>query len=249
MAASDKRSSGQQFRPPTAQMWNAMVDAGESHQARELGAANKPLPGTRKTDILKVKNGTGAQRSRGEVLGNFTKSITTLEAEKLQLSGAAPTSGKAFAVLLKTAASGAIVDGQVSGVCLATVNVGSTSHEYADIDPPNHKLVSAETGPVRIVWQPGSTGDQECVVLLGASSSGSTIGKYLGTLAAPLTTDDATASVTLTQAIRGDLPADTSIEASNAMDWSGQTGNIVMVEDADTASGYVLDNINCSVAS
>lgn len=171
MAEADKRSPGEPFKPPPAGTWNSMIGAAEEYERNQLsrGAPTRSRP--RSTDIIKCKNGSGAARARGEVLGTFTKTLTNLEAGNIQLVGAAPTAGKHFGILLKVLPNGEYGELQLSGVCPATVTVSDITHQYADIDPGAYKLISAESGPVAILWQPGSTGDQECFVRLGGGGA------------------------------------------------------------------------------
>lgn len=170
MADSDKISAGQAIRTVRAGAWNDAMDAGAAFSASRLdvGAPSPTRP--RRTDVIKCKNNSGAARARGEVLGTFTKSVTNLDPGKIQLVGAAPTEGKHFGILLKALPDGEYGELQLSGVCPATVTIGDIAHQYADLDPGAYKLVSAETGPIHILWQPGSTGDQECFVRFGGGA-------------------------------------------------------------------------------
>ena len=207
MAASDKRTSGAPFRPPPANMWNAMVAAGEAHQMQQLGSGGAPPPRPRRTDVIKCKNNSGAARARGEVLGTFSKSVTNLDPGNIQLVGAAPTTGKHFGILLKALPSGDTGELQLSGVCPATVTVGDIAHQYADLDPGVYKLVSAETGPIHILWQPGSTGDQECFVRFGG---GSGFVGYRFTLTSSMSTGTGTADIY-------EMDGTTSVESGSAI--------------------------------
>ena len=171
MAAEDKRTAGQPFRPPPATMWNAMVEAGEQVQA---GRFNQPGGSSRarKTDIIEVKNLSGAARARGEVLGAFTNPFTNIERDNIKLSGAAPTAGGHVGVVLDPVANDKYGRVQLAGVCVATVNISDEDHEFAEIDPGEHKLVSAASGAIAIIYAPAGTGDKDCVVRLGGGGGG-----------------------------------------------------------------------------
>ena len=171
MAAEDKRTAGQPFRPPPATMWNAMVEAGEQVQA---GRFNQPggSPRARKTDIIECKNLSGAARARGEVLGAFTNPFTNIERDNIKLGGAAPTAGGHVGVVLDPIASTKFGRVQLAGVCVAKVNISDADHEFAEIDPGEYVLVSAEEGQIGIVYAPSGTGVKDCVVRLGGGGGG-----------------------------------------------------------------------------
>lgn len=167
MATRDKATAGMPFQNPSAASWNDMVAAGEQYAESRLGNAQAPIARPRNTDIIKCKNSSGAARAKGEVLGTFGKSVTNLDPGNVHLTGAAPTTGKHFGIVLKAIPSGEYGELQLSGVCPATVTVSNITHQYAALDPGAYKLVSSAAGPVDILWQPGSTGDQECFVRIG----------------------------------------------------------------------------------
>lgn len=168
MATSDKRAPGDMFAPPGADMWNAMVGAGEAFLESQLSTQpGGPIAG-RSTDILLIKNGSGGDRSRGDVMGAFSKTLETLEPSDIRLTGAAPTSEGFVGVLIEPLPSGDIGRVQLSGVCLAKVNIGSTSHKYAYASPGSYVLTSGSSGSIQLIWTPGTTGVQECVVRLGS---------------------------------------------------------------------------------
>lgn len=171
MPSDGKVSAGQTLTNMPAEVWNGMVAAGNSFRNSILSDGGRPSPRARKTDIIKVKNDSGANRAKGEVLGDFSSLVTTVTAENIRLTADAPAAGKSFGVLLEHVADGSIGELQLSGVCLATVTISDTAHEFADIDPGNYKLISATIGPVQIVFAPAGTGDIECVVRLGSMSA------------------------------------------------------------------------------
>lgn len=177
MADGDKISAGQVIRSVRAGAWNNAMDAGEAFAASQFSVGSPFRSRPRSTDIIKCKNNSGAARSRGEVLGAFGLSLTNLDPGNIQLTGNTPATGKHFGILLKALPSGEIGELQVSGVCLATVTVGDESHEYANLDDGAYKLVSAASGPVKLIYAPTGTGDKECVICLGSGGSNVTHAK------------------------------------------------------------------------
>jgi hypothetical protein len=144
-----------------------MVDAGEAYRLGRLsqnpGDAAKGI----KTDVIKVRNDSGVSRARGEVVGDFSTLLSDLTAESIWVAGDEPVLGKSFGVYLKDVPDGEIEECQVSGVCLAIVNVTDVGHERADISGTGHKLQSAADGPVELIFVPGGVAEQMCVVKLG----------------------------------------------------------------------------------
>lgn len=179
MAQRSKIGPGEIIKSVHHMDWNNSMAAGEAYAQSLLDQPGGGRVSPRRTDIITVKNSSGAARARGEVLGAFGKDVTNLEAGQIRLTGTAPAAGKAFGVCRKAHPSGEYGELQLAGACIATVNVSSTAHQFADISAGAYKLVSAESGPVRIVWQPGTTGDQDCFVLLGGGSGVCTPTTYI----------------------------------------------------------------------
>lgn len=167
-----KASPGSPFIPPPATIWNNMVDAGRAWADGQLNngapAPNRP----RATDLVRIKNDCGADRQRGEILLISGKAITDLSEESIWLLGDTPTADGYFAILKEPIQSGDIGTAQVSGCCLAKVNVGSTGHTRAKAAAGLYVLASADDGPLEIIYSPGTTGEVECVVRFAGGSGG-----------------------------------------------------------------------------
>ena len=118
-----KASPGSPFKPPAARIWNNMVDAGRAHADSLLngGPPNPIRP--RETDIIKAKNNSGALRRTGEILRISGKAIQTVTDENKWLLGVEPTDDGYFGILQEPAAISGIASLQVSGCCMALVNV------------------------------------------------------------------------------------------------------------------------------
>jgi hypothetical protein len=163
----DKVSPGQPFKAPRAETWNGMVDAGNAYRATRLsnGAPEPTRP--RETDIIKLRNSSSGNRARGQILRIDGKAITDLSDEHIWLIGQAPTDDDYFGILKEPIADGEIGRVQVSGCCFALVNVTDADHTRAKAVAANHVLQSGDDGPVEILFAPGGTGQQECVVRFG----------------------------------------------------------------------------------
>lgn len=167
-----KASPGSPFVPPPAVIWNNMVDAGRAWADGQLnnGAPTPNRP--RATDLIRIKNDCGANRERGEILLISGKAITDLAEESIWLLGDTPTANGYFAILKQPIQSGEVGTAQVSGCCLATIDVIDIDHTRAKPSAGDYVLESSTDGPIEIIYSPGLTGEQECVVRFGSSGGG-----------------------------------------------------------------------------
>ena len=150
----DKRSPGQPFGAPRAETWNGMVDAGNAFRAGRLSNGTPPPTRPRETDIIKLKNSSSGDRARGEILRIDGKAITDLTDEHIWLIGQAPTNDDYFGILKEPIADGAVGRVQVSGCCLALVNVTDADHTRAKSIAASHVLESSDEGPIEILYAP-----------------------------------------------------------------------------------------------
>lgn len=158
-----KASPGDVFRPPPARIWNNMVDAG---RAWADGQFDNPSPQpirSRQTDLLKVLNNCGEDRRVGEIMEISGSALTTVTEEHKWLKGVEPDSGY-FGILKEPVEDQSVGTLQVSGCCMALVNISSLDHTRADLLSGNYVLQSGGTGPLDILYAPEATGEQECVV-------------------------------------------------------------------------------------
>jgi hypothetical protein len=169
--ASNGKSSGQRIVKVPPALWNDMVSAGEAYRDSFF---NQPDPGRtrpRSTDIIKVRNDTGEDRERGEVVCFNGFVLTDLEPESIWLKAIATRRGKKFAILKYNVAEDEVVHAQLSGVCLARVNVTSLAHRAARLpDDASFVLQSSFSGPVELLWTPEETGEADCVVNIRGES-------------------------------------------------------------------------------
>lgn len=167
-----KASPGSPFVPPPAVIWNNMVDAGRAWADSQLSNGAPPPNRPRPTDLIRIKNDCGADRDRGEILLISGKAITDLAEESIWLLGDTPTADGYFAILKEPIQSGDVGTAQVSGCCLATIDVSSTGHTRAKAAAGLYVLESASDGPLEILYSPGTTGEVECVVRFASSGGG-----------------------------------------------------------------------------
>ena len=170
--ADGKVLSGDDFNPPPAPIWNNMIDAG---RAWADSRQNKPAPDPirpRETDIIKAKNTSGAARRLGEILRIDGKAIETVTDENKWLLGVEPTDNGYFGILKEPVENNGLASLQVSGCCMALVNVTDADHKRAASVDGEYVLQSGDDGPIEILFAPDGTGEKTCVVRFAGGGSG-----------------------------------------------------------------------------
>ncbi len=153
-----------------------MVDAGNAFADGRFSSGAQPATRSRDTDIIKVKNDSGDPRRKGEILKIEGNAIEEVTAEHIWLKGITPTSICHFGILKEPADADEVAPLQVSGVCMALVEVTDLEHKQAMIIVPEDEeddavyvLQSSSGGPIDLLFIPGEeTGELECVVRFGA---------------------------------------------------------------------------------
>lgn len=167
----DKVSPGQPI-PRSASLWNNLIGAANEYAARQLGQPGRLKTPLIPTDVIKIKNSSGAQVRLGEVLEISGFLLSDVVRDSLWFDGDTPDGTRPFGIVLQDMPTAAIDRAQVSGVCVALVNVTDESHDYAVVASGELVLQSAGTGPVRILYKPTGTGEKTCAVLFTATASG-----------------------------------------------------------------------------
>lgn len=166
---SDKASPGERFQAPSAATWNRMVDAGNAYAEGRLEKPKvdptKPLP----TDLISVLNATCGNRRKGEVVKICDKAVTNITEEHKWLTGATTDARGCFAILKTAAIRDQVVTAQVSGVCMAWVQVNNESHNRASLVDGQVVLRSATTGQCEILYKDPGLGERFCVVRISQS--------------------------------------------------------------------------------
>lgn len=155
-------------------MQNAIIDAAEDHQRRQLGNGSNPL--VARPDLpLFLKNGTGGNLVRGRVLEIGTKLVGSPSPDSLFFNGStpAPDGTKGIAVLKRHVLTNGIVECEVSGKVFCRLNVNHVQQTWADVDSSSTLLQSKWYGRGYIIWKAtASTGEQDAVVVLGPMFTG-----------------------------------------------------------------------------
>jgi hypothetical protein len=159
-----------------ASTFNAFVDAAQDFQRRKLSQQSTGQSTSRDADMVLVKNTSGADRARFEILGINTPVITPTDnleefRNRVVLSGVVPTAanhwGK-FVILAEPIRNGLLGLGWLSGVCPVKVDIVNANHWHADIaDNSAANLKSSGGGAAQILWKESGTGVEWTVVRLG----------------------------------------------------------------------------------
>lgn len=168
-----------------------MAEQAERFSQQQRGNRFRPgLEGEQHT-LLDVQNTSGAHAELGHVLGlgaplrtpavdpNSYREANAILATTPDLV----THRYEWVVLAQDLVAGEVGVGVLIGCVWCTVVINSTAHRFATLlDGDATQLDSYWWGRGRILWQPGSTGPQTCLVELGGYSHGV---KYAGTVATP----------------------------------------------------------------
>jgi len=143
-----------------AATFNAFIDAARDFQERQRSAEQDRYRELRQTGIVLIRNESGADRARCEVLGisgTIVKPSDNADAfkERVALKGVSPGSEHVgrFAVLLEPLAQDAIGRACVDGVCAVKVEVVDEAHVFAEVSPGDPaKLRSGTAGSAALLW-------------------------------------------------------------------------------------------------
>ncbi len=163
-----------------ASTFNSFIDAARDFRARQQSATSDSLQSFRQAGIVPIKNGSGEDRERFDVLGISAPLFTPTDnadefKNRVAITGVKPTTAHLgnFAILLEPMKNGAIARACVSGVCPARIYIEEEWHQYADVEDnqPAH-LKSRPSGGAQILWkESGSGAEKMAIVRVGTPSS------------------------------------------------------------------------------
>lgn len=178
-----KVQPGQRWQPPPAAQQNAWDEAAEdyarNHRLSEGGPPQLRRPIS--TDVIKIKNDTGDDLSRGAVVRLSTTPLYRtaaiwggdgLQPDKIWLSGVTPqdsfTTWGRYGILRDPVKYRGIGPCQVSGVCVAKIDVRDTDDRFATWADDSTLLVSTDAGQAvcELLQSATSTGEQNLAVRL-----------------------------------------------------------------------------------
>ncbi|MCC6910333.1 MAG: hypothetical protein IT430_20555 [Phycisphaerales bacterium] len=176
MSSLRKVKSGDPLKIPAA-AYNAFVDAAVDLRQRQHEESREPQRLRRDSDVILVLNSTASTVNRFGVLAITDPIIAptdALELERVAFTGvvsAAEHAGK-FAILLETAAPGAIVRAAMGGVVPVKVGLLQPDDEFADVAPgQTGYLNSGDSGTAQILWVESSLVPvRQAIVRLGGAA-------------------------------------------------------------------------------
>jgi len=174
-----KVQRGDPLRIPAA-AYNAFVDAAIAHRRGRFGVARTTGRHAGQSVVVPIKNNSGANRSRYDVLGidgPLFDPATYPDSYKQQvaLKGIAPVAGThegSFAILLEPVTDGSIGQAAIAGLTIVRVNVpdeDAEAFDFAEIaDATMGYLAKSDTGTARVVTIESGTGTKWAVVSFGS---------------------------------------------------------------------------------
>lgn len=156
----------------SARTWNRFVDVLNWWERNGYGGSPIHTVPAAHTDVIQVRNDTGANRRAGDVVGIGAKLLTDLTADNLWFKGETHAlTHSTLGVLIDTIPEDEIGRCQLSGVCLAYVNFAATTDKWIKPSYGNHVFASNSGGGGlgRVITAPTSTSEQLVAVLIDQS--------------------------------------------------------------------------------
>jgi hypothetical protein len=159
MAALKKVRPGDPLVIP-ATTFNAFVDAARDIADRRNSAQLDPGRDYRQADIVLIRNDSGADRARCEVLGIAGPIVkpgdnTDVFKERVALKGVSPGAEHVgrFAILLEPLVASAVGRACVAGVCVVKVKMNDEAHTFAEVKSGQTTMLdSAASGTACLLW-------------------------------------------------------------------------------------------------
>lgn len=159
----------------SAEVWNAFLDSVRKRRGRNHDQLTEVIDQFRQGDIVKLRNNSGQDCSRFNVLAINTPIITPSANERefknrVAISGVRPmhpTHFSRFGILLDPVRHGKIGRAWISGACPAYIAVTDNCHQFADVKHnDSNSLESRPFGAAQILWREGKLGLQWAIVRL-----------------------------------------------------------------------------------
>ncbi len=153
--------------------YNAAMNAGQWYEQQQALGRSRGLPvGAVNPCVVRVKNNTGGNLAAGSVVELSGKTLTTLDRQHLWLAGITRAGDDPHCgILVEPVASGDYGWAQVSGVCLATVNIIDVQNTHARVEASSTTLKGDFGGHFELLYPASSTGSQTLPVRIGARQS------------------------------------------------------------------------------
>ncbi|HSW63988.1 MAG TPA: hypothetical protein VLH56_11875 [Dissulfurispiraceae bacterium] len=164
-----------------AETFNSFVDAAADYKARQNQCSHAPRASARDSNVIFVRNNSGAARNRLDVLGigGILFDVTgeaAAETSQPPLIGVMPAEAHRgrFVVLLEPVAADGIAKAAISGVTTVRITGGAGDNTTtADIISGSPGSLSLQWGGSAVVlWRRSGAGIQDAVVRLGGGGGG-----------------------------------------------------------------------------
>jgi hypothetical protein len=177
-----KVQSGQPLSIPAVD-YNAFIEAALDYRRRSADQGQTPQGAPLQAGMVQVRNNTGGNRDRFDILGIDGPAILPSVneqafAQRVVFKGVTPAvslhTGR-FIVLAEPLAAGKVGRAYAHGVCPLKVDVpaASTSLMYAEVVNNTYaNLKASQDGSARVLWRAGGSGVQWALVHLGAGRGG-----------------------------------------------------------------------------
>ena len=131
------------------------------------------------SNVRLIKNNTGADVGQYQILKLDGPVFTPTDnstgwLQRQTFKGITPTDSCDFAITQRAVPDGKAQPAIFAGVSPCTIDVTDASHTHAVAGTTAAKLVSAASGPAKILWKESGTGDKNAVVQLSQGGSGAT---------------------------------------------------------------------------
>jgi len=170
-----------------ASTYNAFIDAATDLHQRQPNATQDAKAAGDREGVVLIKNDSGADRLRFEVLGIDGPVYSPTDNPEgfkndIVLKGIVPTEAShrgRFVILAEPLADGNVGHAFVSGVCVAKVNITNEGHRFADVeDNQPGRLKAFSSGAATILWVESSTGVKWAIVQMGTATAMTVYGWY-----------------------------------------------------------------------
>lgn len=184
-----------------AQTFNTFIDAARDFQQRQRSARRRVQRERQDAGIILVRNESGQDRERFDVLGIQGPIITPTDnadefANRVALSGDVPSTTHAgrFVVLLEPLRDGAIGRACIDGVCVVQVEMADEEHGFADVKVGDASVLeSSSSGTAQLLWvQPEEDRDDPAIAWTVARLGGGGAGGVASAAFAMITSKSGT---------------------------------------------------------
>lgn len=153
---------------------NDTIDVVNAFNEGRLTGGRRPGNGSSSRVVVEVRNSTGGDRLRGEVVqltGHLLDDVSE-DHPWFDSDLVAEPVLRRMALLTRALKDGEIGPAQLAGVCLARIDVSDAGHMYARPTAGDAELASGDYGPLELLMEPDGTGVQDLWVLFNLFPKG-----------------------------------------------------------------------------